>query len=184
MAKTATGLACCIALVACVPAEWDPWDVFRPHACYSLVVSPAPNVGPELRTATRKAIQFWNEYLGDTAFLYLGTGWEVAQIRIRHIELAVGTLAEWRMGAVSDDAQCIIGGEIWVDSDVIWHYDADERESIMRHELGHILGLPHNPDDGALMGAYVDTTADHPQTPDDTEGAILSRIRKPWRRHL
>ena len=136
-----------------------------------------PELTPDARQATINAFDYFNKILGRRAFIHVG------DLDYRRGDAEAGAFITVSVREINKNGastnvkyreECITKADVEINSPSL-NLTQDEIESIVRHEVGHILGMQHNPDLDSLMYRYVDMSlfGKHPKDLMDKEVKAL-----------
>jgi hypothetical protein len=141
--------------------------------------------------ATRDSFRYWNEALEKDFFFDIGIINEDPSHFSRSTAegvdyLVVGTAKVERFrkettyaiaSYISEKSGCMTNSMILFNEEYL-DIDMDKFKSIMRHEIGHILGLAHTEEEERLMLHYIPNEGPHPMEASKEEILYLRKLYK------
>lgn len=140
----------------------------RPAAkqCSLPVFIASKNLQQNQQERTNSAIKHWNESVGINVFFDLGdVAW--AEIEQNQGFVLISISENLRSSALAttniiiNSKKCIQSAKIYINSNYS-NYNIDVFETIIRHELGHVLGFYHTSDFTKLMYSNIENSVQHP----------------------
>lgn len=145
----------------------------------------AEDTPDELKQHLRDGVMYWNEALGSKMLVDFGSTGFTLESPYTDGFLMVGVVSNLKqkdlsgihacgrttMSYMADG--CITKSKVRIDLSCI--EDEDKLITIVRHEIGHVLGLSDTSDFTALMSGRLERTMQHPV---DATGEEISAVKK------
>lgn len=144
-------------------------------------VGASPSVPPRLRPMVRDSFLYWNEAVGKRFFVYTDdVDWEFDDKKYGGV-IVVSVDPSYKRSSAANTNIRWLGNGCMKDSFITVNpksvdMTTDAFQTLMRHEVGHLLGLRHRDLFTELMSPTTDTTFWKPQNASEEEIRLVREL--------